>query len=66
MNRLILSFTSILIFLTNIFGQCLESESEYKKYFKTNIQNLDPIEGIWSPSYKTTCYDKFIEFVGFR
>ena len=45
------------------FGQCLNSEQAYEKYFKENIANLNPIEGIWSISINEKVYDQYNQLV---
>lgn len=44
-------------FSINLFSQCMDNESDFKKYFIENSANLDPIEGIWSISWKGRVYD---------
>jgi S1-C subfamily serine protease len=46
------------------FGQCLNSEQAYEKYFKENITNLNPIEGIWSVTETDKIYDQTNQLVG--
>jgi S1-C subfamily serine protease len=41
----------------NLFGQCLDNETEFKKYFTENSASLDPIEGIWSTDFSVRVYD---------
>jgi hypothetical protein len=41
----------------NLFSQCMDNESDFKKYFIENSANLDPIEGIWSISWTGRVYD---------
>lgn len=38
------------------FTQCNKSIEEYNSYFKKNIINLDPIEGVWKVSRTTRMY----------
>jgi len=52
-NNLIILF---FFFSINSFGQCLNSENDFKEYFKKNISSLDPIEGIWSVNYTEKSY----------
>ena len=46
-----------IFFLQQTAGQCLGSEKLYKDYYKKNISNLDPIEGIWSASTTFKIYN---------
>jgi S1-C subfamily serine protease len=52
----ILFFFGTMLICSNLLGQCLKSESAFKIFFEQNIQNLDPIEGIWSVNVKSKKY----------
>jgi len=44
-----------------IIAQPFSTQSQWENYFKKKIQNLDPIEGIWSSSYtKKVSSNKFV------
>ncbi len=59
MKKLFFLFILNLFFCVNcVTAQCLSSEQEYKDYFDKNIQNLDPIEGIWSQNFVLTEYNR--------
>lgn len=45
-------------------GQCLNSEQEFKEYYKANITTLSPIEGIWSATVNEKIYDENQQFRG--
>ena len=55
--RLILIITLLISF--NIFSQPFTTQSEWETYFKSKINDLDPIEGIWSNSNTTKIYDGY-------
>lgn len=48
----------IFIYTTaNVKAQCLNNRTEFESYFKANIETLNPIEGIWSESFKGKLYE---------
>jgi hypothetical protein len=52
----VLAFIFAIFFALLSNSQDLSSKSEYKDYFRKNISNLDPIEGIWSVSVTVSEY----------
>jgi S1-C subfamily serine protease len=53
-----LPFLILALIAYNSNAQNLSSEEDYKRYFKENINNLEPIEGIWSTSGTEKLYDQ--------
>lgn len=52
----VLLFNSIVIIS---LGQCLGTEEEFKRFYKSNFSTLDQIEGIWSSNSTLTFYDQY-------
>jgi len=57
MKTISLLIIGILSFL-QISGQCLNSETEFRDFYKKNLSSLDPIEGIWSITQTVKAYDQ--------
>jgi S1-C subfamily serine protease len=53
MKKLTIAFALILIGAFKLSAQPFSTQSQWESYFKNNIQNLDPIEGIWNNSNTT-------------
>ena len=63
MKKSVLSFIFIISISSGIFSQPFSTQSQWEKYFTDRIQNLDPIEGIWSVSYTGKRYDSYNRLV---
>lgn len=48
------------------FAQPFSTQSQWETYFKNKIEELDPIEGIWSNSYTMKLYNNYNNLVGSR
>ncbi|MCX6244690.1 MAG: serine protease [Bacteroidetes bacterium] len=57
MKLFIATFLLILLGLLNTKAQPFSSQAEWENYFKNKLDNLDPIEGIWSLSSNIKIFD---------
>lgn len=59
MKKITLTFVITFLVIFNLFSQPFRIQSQWETYFKSKIQNLDPIEGIWSNSNTIKIYDNY-------
>lgn len=60
--RLLISF-SLIVFSLNLLGQPFNTQNQWEIYFKSKINDLDPIEGIWSNNEAAKLYINYTDLL---
>jgi S1-C subfamily serine protease len=63
MKKSALIFAIAFLVTINLFSQPFATQSQWEIYFKGKIQDLDPIEGIWSNSNTKKIYNSYNNLV---
>lgn len=59
MRNIIFTTFVLLLFSITSVGQPFNTRTQWEKYFKGKISELDPIEGIYSKSYVMKVYNRY-------
>lgn len=63
MKKITLTLTIVFLVSFNIFSQPFTTQSQWETYFKSKIQDLNPIEGIWSFTSTMKIYNGYNQLV---
>ncbi len=63
MKKITLTLTIAFLVSFNIFSQPFTTQSQWETYFKSKIQDLNPIEGIWSFTSTMKIYNGYNQLV---